>query len=119
MSIAKDVSKTINIEELMKNGMDPSSSTMQDMVSNVSKDIQTRIDNGEVDQEQLMKEATDLLSSLGGEGGLGGMMEMMGGGGGLAEMMKMMAGAGFAPRDDDDDFPAPAPKASKTNRKRQ
>jgi hypothetical protein len=43
----------------------------------VSKDIQTRIDNGEVDQEQLMKEATDLLSSLGGEGGLGGMMEMM------------------------------------------
>jgi hypothetical protein len=70
MSIAKDVSKTINIEELMKNGMDPSSSTMQDMVSNVSKDIQTRIDNGEVDQEQLMKEATDLLSSLGGEGGL-------------------------------------------------
>jgi hypothetical protein len=34
MSIAKDVSKTINIEELMKNGM-ASSSTMQDMVSNV------------------------------------------------------------------------------------
>lgn len=123
MSIAKDVSKTINIEELMKNGMDPSSSTMQDMVSNVSKDIQARIDNGEVDQEQLMKEATDLLSSLGGEGGLGGMMKMMGGGGGggLAEMMKMMAGAGFGPQDDDDDFPVPAPppKASKTNRKRK
>jgi hypothetical protein len=94
----------------MKNGMDPSSSTMQDM-SNVSKDIQTRIDNGEVDQEQLMKEATDLLSSLGGEGGLGGMMKMMGGGGGgsLAEMMKMMAGAGFGPQDDDD-FPVPAPR---------
>jgi hypothetical protein len=94
MSIAK--TSAINIEELMKNGMDPSSSTMQDMVSNVSKDIQTRIDNGEVDQEQLM--TTDLLSSLGGEGGLGGMMEMMGGGGGggLAEMMKM-AGAGFGP----------------------
>jgi hypothetical protein len=94
MSIAK--TSAINIEELMKNGMDPSSSTMQDMVSNVSKDIQARIDNGEVDQEQLM--TTDLLSSLGGEGGLGGMMEMMGGGGGggLAEMMKM-AGAGFGP----------------------
>jgi hypothetical protein len=42
----------------MKNGMDPSSSTMTGAVSNVSKDIQTRIDNGEVDQEQLMKEAT-------------------------------------------------------------
>jgi hypothetical protein len=119
LSIAKDVSKT-NIEELMKNGMDPSSSTMQDM-SNVSKDIQTRIDNGEVDQEQLMKEATDLLSSLGGEGGSrwydgddGG-----GGGGGLAEMMKMMAGALRPSRRRDDDFPAPAPKASKTNRKRQ
>jgi predicted transcriptional regulator len=69
-------SANINIEELMKNGMDPSSSTMQDM-SNVSKDIQTRIDNGEVDQEQLMKEATDLLSSLGGEGGSRWMMEMM------------------------------------------
>jgi S-adenosylmethionine synthetase len=60
MSIAKDVSKTINIEELMKNGMDPNSSSMQDMVSNVSKDIQSRIDSGEVNQEQLMKEATDL-----------------------------------------------------------
>jgi hypothetical protein len=63
MSIAKDVSKTINIEELMKNGMDPNSSSMQDMVSNVSKDIQSRIDSGEVNQ-QLMKEATDLLGSL-------------------------------------------------------
>jgi hypothetical protein len=59
------------------------------MVSNVSKDIQSRIDSGEVNQEQLMKEATDLLSVrwrwmevL--------MMKMMGGGGGIAEMMKMM-----------------------------
>jgi hypothetical protein len=31
------------------------------MVSNVSKDIQSRIDSGEVNQEQLMKESTDLL----------------------------------------------------------
>jgi gas vesicle protein len=81
MSIAKDVSKTINIAELMKSGMDPSSTTMQDMVSNVSKDIQARIDKGEVDQEQLMKEATDLLSSFGG-----------GGGGGLGDMLKTMMG---------------------------
>jgi hypothetical protein len=36
------------------------------MVSNVSKDIQSRIDSGEVNQEQLMKESTDLLGSLGG-----------------------------------------------------
>jgi hypothetical protein len=55
-----------NIEELMKNGMDPNSSSMQDMVSNVSKDIQSRI-GGEVNQEQLMKESTDLLGSLGEE----------------------------------------------------
>jgi hypothetical protein len=41
-----------------------------------------------------------------------------GGGGGLAEMMKMMAGALRPSRRRDDDFPAPAPKASKTNRKR-
>jgi hypothetical protein len=48
------------------------------MVSNVSKDIQSRIDGGEVNQEQLMKESTDLLGSLGGGGGLEGMMKMMG-----------------------------------------
>lgn len=124
MSIAKDVSKTINIEELMKNGMDPNSSSMQDMVSNVSKDIQTRIDSGEVNQEQLMKEATDLLGSLGGGGGLEGMMKMMGGGGGIADMMKMMGGTGFGVTDEDD-FDAPVPevpvKAPKTkvNRKRK
>lgn len=85
MSIVQDVSKTINVEELMKNGMDPSGSTMQDMVSNVSKDIQHRIDSGEVDQEQLMKEASDLLSSIGG-------------GGGLAEMMKLMHSSASAQR---------------------
>jgi hypothetical protein len=59
------------------------------MVSNVSKDIQSRIDSGEVNQEQLMKEATDLPASGGGEME-GMMMKMMGGGGGIAEMMKMM-----------------------------
>jgi hypothetical protein len=122
MSIAKDVSKTINIEELMKNGMDPNSSSMQDMVSNVSKDIQSRIDSGEVNQEQLMKEATDLLGSLGGGGGLEGMMKMMGGGGGIAEMMKMMGGAGFGPTEDDDFVApvseAPSKKGKKASRKR-
>jgi uncharacterized protein with gpF-like domain len=41
-----------HIEELMKNGMDPNSSSMQDL--NVSKDIQSRIDGGD-NQEQLMK----------------------------------------------------------------
>lgn len=83
MSIARDVSQTIDIDGLMKNGMDPSSSTMQDMVANVSKDIQTRIDKGEVDQDQLMQEASELLSSFGGSGGLGDMMKAMMGGGGI------------------------------------
>jgi hypothetical protein len=43
MSIARDVSKTINIEDLMKNGWTSSSGTMQSMVSNASDDIQRRI----------------------------------------------------------------------------
>jgi hypothetical protein len=77
MSIARDVSKTINIEDLMKNGMDPSSGTMQSMVSNVSDDIQRRISSGEVDQDQLMREATEMLSSFGGSGGLGDMLKTM------------------------------------------
>jgi hypothetical protein len=79
----------INIEELMKKGMDLKVLLCK-IWFHVSKDIQSRIDSGEVNQEQLMKEATDLLGSLGGGGGLEGMMKMMGGGGGIAEMMKMM-----------------------------
>jgi hypothetical protein len=67
------------------------------MVSNVSKDIQSRIDGGEVNQEQLMKESTDLLQSRRG-GGLEGMMKMMGGGGGIAEMMKMMVRVSDQPK---------------------
>jgi hypothetical protein len=66
------------------------------MVSNVSKDIQSRIDGGEVNQEQLMKESTDLLQSRRG-GGLEGMMKM-GGGGGIAEMMKMMVRVSDQPK---------------------
>jgi hypothetical protein len=77
MSIAKDVSKSIDINDLMKNGMDPNSSTMQSMIANVSRDIQGKIDSGDVNQEQLMKEATDLLASFGGSGGIGDMMKMM------------------------------------------
>jgi hypothetical protein len=61
----------------MKNGMDPSST--MGMVSTCQGHPGIDIVRS---TRNLMKEATDLLSSLGGESGLGGMMKMMGGGGG-------------------------------------
>lgn len=85
MTIARDVSKSIDIESIMRNGMDPNSPAMQDMLGNVSKDIQGRIDSGDVDQEALMKEATAMLAQLGGSGGMGDLMKaMMGAAGGSA-----------------------------------
>lgn len=81
MTIARDVSKSIDIESIMRNGMDPSSPAMQDMLGNVSRDIQGRIDSGDVDQDALMKEATAMLASFGG-GGMGDMMKAMMGVGG-------------------------------------
>jgi hypothetical protein len=36
------------------------------MLGNVSRDIQRRIDNGEVDQDKLMQQANAMLTGLGG-----------------------------------------------------
>jgi hypothetical protein len=77
MTIARDVSKSIDIESIMRNGMDPNSASMQDMLSNVSRDIQGRIDSGDVDQDALMEQATAMLAGLGGAGGMGELMKAM------------------------------------------
>jgi hypothetical protein len=77
MSIARDVSKTIDIESIMRDGMDPNSAAVQDMFSNVTRDIQGRIDNGQVDQDALMQEASAMLAGLGGAGGMGAMLQAL------------------------------------------
>jgi hypothetical protein len=84
MTIARDVSKSIDIESIMRNGMDPNSPAMQEMLGSVSRDIQGRIDSGDVDQDALMKEATAMLASLGGNG--------------MGDMMKAMMGAVTPPK---------------------
>jgi hypothetical protein len=91
MSIAKDVSKTINIEELMKMVWTlDSSSSCKIWFLNVSKDIQSRIDSGEVNQEQLMKRGDrSTWQSRRWRWSLK-VHDEDDGGGGIAEMMKMM-----------------------------
>jgi hypothetical protein len=80
MSIARDVSKTIDLESIMRDGMDPNSAAVQDMMGSVTRDIQTRIDSGQVDQDALMQEASAMLAGLGGAGGMGAMMQALMGG---------------------------------------
>lgn len=106
-SLAKEISEEINVKDL--NIKDPSelldfqnmsgNNVLGDIVSKVSSKIQTKIQDGKINQGDLISEAMSMIGMLNNFGGAaGGSGGAKGGSNGLMEMManinKTMGGAG-------------------------
>ena len=112
-NLAKEISEELdgddlkcmeNPDDLMKNLLSGEGGGLGNIIQKVSSKLQNKMQNGELNEEALMKEATNMMSMLnpafskmagGGMGGMGGMGNlfsmmggMMGGGGGKKKKSK-------------------------------
>lgn len=105
--LAKEISNSIDTEKLnmsnpedlmnMGNLFSGSNNMLGDIIQTVGTKITQKIQNGEINQEELMGEAMNMMGSLNTAGHgdmMSQMMGMMGGMGGMANMMGAMGGMG-------------------------
>lgn len=86
MNIAKEVANDIDVSKIMSSqdsvpnigNILQHSGLLTDIVSTVTSKIHDKLNSGELNQQDLIKEAMGVMSSMGGGGGMGG----FGGGGG-------------------------------------
>jgi hypothetical protein len=111
MNIAKEVANDIDVSKIMSPDNDSGlpnignilqhSGLLTDIVSTVTSKIHDKLNSGELNQQDLIKEAMGVMSSMGGGmGGMGGMggkrkskrhnQKGGGGGGGMPDMSFMM-----------------------------
>ncbi len=88
-----------NPEDLMNmsNLFSGSNNMLGDIIQTVGTKITQKIQNGEINQEELMSEALNMMGSLNTAGHgdmMSQMMNMMGGMGGMVNMMGAMGGMG-------------------------
>jgi len=119
--LAKEISQDIDISGLNMDNpeqllnfdamLSGKNTALSDIIGKVGTKIAGKIENGELNQEDLMKEAFSMMSKLNGNnfmedmmgamGGKGGMGDMMGAMSGMSEMMKAMNGDKHNDSDDD------------------
>jgi hypothetical protein len=87
--LAKEISEDINPEEILgKEDMDPMNllqglmsgdkkSNIGKLMSTVCEKVQNKMESGDINQEELLKEAMTLMSSMGGSGGEPNMADIM------------------------------------------
>jgi hypothetical protein len=105
--LAKEISNSIDMEKLnmsnpedlmnMGNLFSGSNNMLGDIIQTVGTKITQKIQNGEINQEELMSEALGMMGSLNTAGHgdmMSQMMSMMGGMGGMSQMMGAMGGMG-------------------------
>ncbi len=108
MNIAKEVANDIDVSKIMSSSDTDSgmpnignilqhSGLLTDIVSTVTSKIHDKLNSGELNQQDLIKEAMGVMSSMGGGGGMGGggkrkgkRHNHKGGGGGIPDMSFMM-----------------------------
>jgi hypothetical protein len=118
--LAKEISQDIDISGLNMDNpeqllnfdamLSGKNTALSDIIGKVGTKIAGKIQNGELNQEDLMKEAFSMMSKLNGNnfmgdmmgamGGKGGMSDMMGAMGGMSDMMKAMNGEKHGGSDD-------------------
>ena len=106
-NLAKEIAGEINPDDLnidpnnpqalLQNLFSPEKGNLMNLVQSISGKLQTKLDNGQLDQQALFNEATNIMSNLQNMPGMGDIMKnMSGGAGGLGGMPgldpSMMAG---------------------------
>jgi hypothetical protein len=102
--LAKEISQDIDVSDLNLDHpeqllnfdamLSGKNTALSDIIGKVGTKIAAKIQNGELNQEDLMKEAFGMMSKLNGNNFMEDMMKNMGGGGGMGDMMGAMSGMG-------------------------
>jgi hypothetical protein len=77
---------TNNPQELLQNLFSPDKGNLMNLVQNISGKLQTKLDNGQLDQQALFNEATSIMTNLQNMPGMENVMKNMAGGGGAGGM---------------------------------
>jgi hypothetical protein len=82
-----------NPQELLQNLFSPDKGNLMNLVQNISGKLQTKLDKGQLNQQDLFNEATNIMSNLQNMPGMSNMMNNMASGGGMPGIdPTMMAG---------------------------
>jgi hypothetical protein len=100
-SLAREIAEDINIEGMNINSPEDlfkgeNSKVIGDIVSKVTSNLQAKMKNGSLNQEQIMAEAMSLMGSMGNNEMLKNMMSAMGAMGGMPGMSGMSGMPGMA-----------------------
>jgi len=102
-SLAREIAEDINIDGMNINSPEDlfkgeNSKVIGDIVSKVTSNLQAKMKNGTLNQEQIMQEAMSLMGSMGNNDMLKNMMSAMGAMGGMGGIPNMpnMAGSGHS-----------------------
>ena len=71
--------ETSNPQELLQNLFSPEKGNLMNLVQNISGKLQTKLDNGQLDQQALFNEATSIMNNLQNMPGMENMMKNMAG----------------------------------------
>jgi hypothetical protein len=71
--------ETSNPQELLQNLFSPEKGNLMNLVQNISGKLQTKLDNGQLDQQALFNEATNIMNNLQNMPGMENMMKNMAG----------------------------------------
>jgi len=74
--------ETSNPQELLQNLFSSDKGNLMNLVQNISGKLQTKLDNGQLDQQALFNEATSIMTNLQNMPGMENIMKNMAGGGG-------------------------------------